>query len=267
MIVDVKQLKLAHYFYFVMGIFGLTNAFFVGTGSPFMPIFLAFYTVNSAVGWYIAHVARRKMSDYVVVNSRGFFINHTLLTIATVAGTTLIWVSGVITDILLLNILIGVNYFALFLAGLWYCLMRLDFLRDLFTIYDNYIFAKSKGFIIRIKGKYRAYFGRTLVSDNDIREYRYGTIKEVDDNLVSAWKNKSKTKYVLECLGRIELSMASRGLEKMRERLTFLGSSAGDQGSIERADEQIREMERDIMEYEKEFYKRAGESGLPKHLS
>jgi hypothetical protein len=262
MIVTVDQLKLIHYFYFVMGIFGLTNALFMGFGSPFLAIFLALYMVNSSVSWYIAHVARKKMSDYVVVNSLGFFISHTLLTILTVAGTTLIWVSEIITDVYLLSALLMTNYFVFFLAGLWYCLMRLDFVRDLFTIYDSYVFTKSKGFIIKVKDKYQAYFGRSLVTDEEIREYKYGTIKEVDGNLMSAWRNKSKTQYVLECLGRIELSMTSHALERLREKISFLRASAEGQNSIKRAEEQLREKERNMMEYEKAFYRKTGESEL-----
>ncbi len=49
MIVTVNQLRLIHYFYFIMGIFGLTNAFFVGIGTILSMPFLVFYALNSAI--------------------------------------------------------------------------------------------------------------------------------------------------------------------------------------------------------------------------
>jgi hypothetical protein len=264
MIVTVNQLRLIHYFYFVMGIFGLANAIFMGFGSPFSMLFLAFYAVNSGISWYMAHVARRKMSSYVVVQSLGFFISHTILAVLTVGGTTLIWVSGIIPDIQLLSTLLTANYFAVFLAGLWYGLIRADFIRDLFTIYDSHIFKKAKAFIIRIKEAYCDFFGRQLVTVEEIRDYRYGTIGEVDENLISAWKNRKKLQYVLECLGRIELSMARHALQRLREKISFLRMTPGNENEkpIARAEGKLHDRENEILKYEKTFYRKTGESEL-----
>jgi hypothetical protein len=265
MIVTVNQLQLIHYYYFIMGIFSLTNAFFMGFGSPFSLIFLAFYTLNSLISWYMASVARKRMSDYVIVQSLRFFMTHTILTILTVGGTTLVWVSGLIPDIFLLNMLLMANYFVLFLAGLWYILTRTDFVGSLFTVYSSRLFRKSKGFIIRVKETYWDFFGRQLVTEEDIKNYKYGTISEVDENLISAWKNRGKLQYVLECLGRIELSLARHALQYLREKLSFLKtsqSSAENERLINRTESELSEKQRDIMEYEKAFYKKAGESQL-----
>jgi len=264
MIVTVNQLKLIHYFYFAMGIFGLTNSVFMGFGSPLSMIFLAFYAVNSGVSWYMAHVARRKMSSYVVVQSLGFFINHAIVTVLTVGGTALIWVSGLIPDLHLLSTLLMANYFAMFLAGLWYGLIRADFIRGLFTVYDSYLFKKAKAFIIRIREAYWDFFGRQLVAEGEIQGYEYGTIREVDENLLSAWKNRKKLQYVLECLGRIELSMARHALQQLREKISFLRMTPGSEREkpIARAEGELQEKENEIMRYEKAFYRKTGESEL-----
>jgi len=262
MIITPRQLKLIHYYYFAMGIFGLANAFFIGIGSPFSIIFLAFYVFNSAISWYIAHVARRKMSGYIVVQSIGFFIWHILLSVITVGMTTLVWMSGIIPEVGLLTAMMMANYFVLFMAGLWYLFTRTDFVSGLFTVYDTYLFKKSKEFMLRIKRKYRGFFGRDIVTDDEIRNYEYGTIQEVDDNLISAWKNKSKLQYVLECLGRIELSLARHVLQYLREELSSLRSS-NDPDSIRlarRAEKEIADRSKDIAQFERNFYKKTGES-------
>lgn len=155
------------------------------------------------------------------------------------------------------------NYFVLFLAGLWYTLTMTDFVRDLFTIYDSYLFKKSKGFILKIRTAYWNYFGRQLVTEEDIRRYKYGAIQEVDENLISAWKNRKKLQYVLECLGRIELSMARHALQSLKEKISFMGISPEDMhGNLARAEGELHEKESDVIKYEEAFYKRAGESGL-----
>lgn len=262
MIVTVNQIKLIHYFYFVMGIFGFTNAIFIGFGSPFSVLFLAFYAVNSGISWYMAHVARKKMSSYVVVQSLGFFINHAILTVLAVGCTTLIWVSGLISDLYLLNTLLMANYFVVFLAGLWYVLIKADFIRELFKIYDSYLFKRAKAFIIKIKRAYWDFFGMQLVTDDEIQDYKYGTIGEVDENLISAWENRKKLQYVLECLGRIELSMARYALQQLRERISFLRMTPdNEQGNpIETAERELHDKENEIMKYEKAFYSKTGES-------
>jgi hypothetical protein len=265
MIITVDQLKLIHYYYFMMGIFSLTNAILLGFTNIFSFIFLGFYILNSSISWYMAAVARKKMKDYIILNSLRFFINHSILTVITVAGTTFVWVSEIITDIFLLNALLMANYFVLFLAGLWYVLTRTDFVRSLFTVYDNYIFSRSKNFIIGIKEKHWNYYGRQIVSKEEIKKYRYGTIPEVDDNLLSAWNNKGKKQYILECLGRIELALARQALDLIRDKVSTLKSTSTnveDENLLILNEKIMKDREEAIMEYEKEFYRKAGEGGL-----
>jgi hypothetical protein len=264
MIITVGQLKFIHYFYFAMAIFGFVNAFFVGFESLFSLLFLAFYVLNSLVSWYMASVARKRMRRYVVIQSRRFLINHVILTVATVGLTLLIWVSGLVTDINLLRGLMTANYFTLFLAGLWYALSRTDLFKELFTVYDSYLFRKSRDFIIRIREKYRRHFGREIVSDKEIREYSYGTIREVDSNLMSAYQNRSKLQYVLECLGRIEMSLARHAAGMLKERIGDLRMStdARAQRLAQEAERTLAQKEENIREYERNFYSRAGEPGL-----
>jgi hypothetical protein len=259
MIITVKQLKLIHYFYFVIGIFGLTNAILLGVGSLFSLIFLGFYIANSGVSWYIAYVARRKMRDYLVVQSSSFFVNHTLLTLVTVALTIAVWVSGLITDLVLLNSLLLINFYVLFMAGMWYALTRTDFVSELFSVYDNFVFGRSKEFIIGIKRKNRGIFGSDLVTDKSIRDYKYGTIQEVDYNLVTAWKNRKNKKFAIECMGRIQLTIASKAIDKIQEDLFALGGLPDryeNQKLIKQTKEEIKRRERDLMYFERNFYKK-----------
>jgi hypothetical protein len=137
--------------------------------------------------------------------------------------------------------------------------------RSLFTIYDEYVFNRSKNFIIGIKEKNWNYYGRQVVSKEEIKKYKYGTIPEVDDNLLSAWKNKSKIQYVLECLGRIELALARQALELIKGKVSMLKSTSTtveDENLLILNEKMMKDMEETIIEYEKEFYRKAGESEL-----
>jgi hypothetical protein len=261
MIITIGQLKLIHYYYFAMAIFGVVNAFFVGFDSLFSQVFLVFYILNSGVSWYIANVARKKMKDYVVIQSLRFFLNHVIITVLTVGVTLVIWISGVLTDVNLLKTLMTANYFALFLAGLWYAFSRTDFAKELFTVYDSYLFKKCKEFIIKIKDRYRNFFGGEIVSDEDIKRYKYGTNTEVDTNLVSAYQNRSKIQYVLECLGRIELSLARSAIDYLKERIGVLkiSNDPANERLIQRAEKMLIQKERNIVDYEKAFYSKTAE--------
>ena len=263
MIITVGHLKLIHYYYFAMGIFCFSSVFFIGFDSPFSFVFLLLYAMNSGISWYVAHIARKGMSKYVVLQSLGFFLKHVVLSVLTVGLTVTFWISGFLPDTGLINMFLMANYFVLFVAVMWYAYTRTSFVKGLFTIYDSYLFRMSKEFILKVKRNHRSFFGSDLVSDIEIRGYDYGTIKEVDNNLISAWKNKSKLQYVLECLGRIELSLARHDLKFIMQKISFWKTSPPDsenQFLIKMAENNLTEKKRDIMLFEKSFYEKTGES-------
>ena len=263
MIITLRQLQFIHYYYFAMGIFSLSNAFFIGFGSPFSLIFLAFYGTNSAVAWYMSMVTRKRMKTYVVIQSLGFAIRHVIVTVVTVLATAMVWASGVIPDVGLLNTLLMVNYFVMFMAGMWYVITRTDLTRGLFQIYDDRIFRKSKKFIIKMRYAYHNFFGRQLITEHEIRDYKFGIIKEADENFVSAWKNRKKLQYVLECMGRIEIALARYALSILKETIDDLRREPPSEQNIrliKQSENEARDEEHDIMEYEKEFYRKSGES-------
>ena len=154
------------------------------------------------------------------------------------------------------------NYFVLFLAGLWYTITRTDFVSELFTIYDNYLFGKSKSYMLGVKRRHGAFFGRSLVMDSQLKGYKYGTNQDADQNFLSAWKNKGNEQFVLECLGRIEMALARDDISSMKDRLYGLKVSLDPESQklAEMMERQIKEKEQDIMHYEKMFYAKTGES-------
>jgi hypothetical protein len=263
MIVTIKQLQAVHYYYFLMGIFSLINAIFFGFASLLSYMFIVFYVLNSIISWYVAWVARKKMSDYVVVQSAIYFIKHTILTLGLVAFTILIWVYDIIPNVLLLHLIIGANYFVIFLAAMWYGMSRFGFIKSFFTIYDSYVFRKSKGFILKLRSSNLGFFGREIISERDIDDYKYGSVDEVDDNMVSAWRNQDKKQYCMECLARIELALARQGLNYIRDKIAFLRSlpkNKQDAALLEDVEDDLIEKKVDIMEFEKSFYVKSGES-------
>jgi hypothetical protein len=260
MIITIRQLQAIHYYYFCMGIFSLSNAFFMGFDSLFSFIFLGFYAANSAVAWFVANVSRKRMKDYIVIQSRGFAIRHVAATVLTVIATTIIWSSNAIPDVGLLNALLMANYTVMFLAGMWYVITRTDLSRELFAVYDNHAFGRSKSFIIRVRQVHWKMFGRHLVTESDIRSYKYGSLKGVDENMTDAWRHRKKMQYVLECMARIELALARRSLGELKERISSLKLSPESRDNlrlIRESEQEYVQEERDIMEYEKEFYRKS----------
>ncbi len=262
MIITVRHLQIIHYYYFAIGMFSLTNAFFIGFDSIFSLIFIVFYAINSGVSWYIASVARKRMKDYIILQSLVFSIKHIVVTVASVAVTTLVWVSGIIPDVGLLNTLLMANYFVLFLAGMWYMIIKTDLAKGYFTIYDNLKFRRSKEFIIKVRNEHNRFFGRELVTDNVIRAYRFGSVMEVDNNMISAWRNKDNLQYALGCMGMIELALARNVVDDLRGKVLQRGampSTPDNQRILSGSQRELEEEERDIMEYEKVFYRKTGQ--------
>lgn len=263
MIITVRQLQIIHYYYFAMGIFSLTNAIFVGFESFFSLIFLGFYGANSAVAWYLAMVARKRMRTYVVVQSMGFAVRHVIVTLLAVLATSLIWVTDIIPDTGLLNSLLMVNYFVMFLAGMWYVIARTDLTKGAFQIYDNHVFRKSKKLIIRMRHAYHNFFGRQLVTEHELQDYSFGLIREADENFMNAWKNRKNLQYVLECMGRIEIALARSSLARLNESIGDLKReppSKYNEKLIAQSEKEADDEERSIIEYEKELYRKSGES-------
>ena len=262
MMITIRQLQAIHYYYFCMGIFSLASAFFLGFETLFSVIFLGFYASNSLVAWYVAHVSRKRMKDYVVVQSKGFAINHVISTVLTVLAATGIWSSGLIPDVGMLNTLIMVNYMVMFLAGMWYVITRTDLTKGILQLYDNRVFSRSKKFIIRVREAHWKHFGRHLVPDRVFSGYKYGSVKEVDENMISAWKNKSKTQYVLECLARIEMALARKGMAKLKEQLNDLKRSPPSPYNnklIRETEAELATEQSSLLAYEKQYYQKTSE--------
>jgi hypothetical protein len=262
MIITVRQLQLIHYYYFIMGIFALSNAIFLGIGSPYFLLFIMFYIVNSTISWYIAVVARETMKNYIIIQSLAFAIKHMIATVAAVAIAAVIWMGGTMMEFSVLSALLMTNYMILFLAGIWYVLTRTDFAKKLFPLYDDYMFRRSRNFVIRTREKNWKYFGIRLITEREITNYKYGTLPDVDSNMLSAYRNRGQLRYVMECIGRIEMLLSQMLIERLSDEIKTARLMYRDGSS----DWKLREMENMIIQerqnykkFEMRFYEKTGE--------
>jgi hypothetical protein len=263
MIITIRQLQLVHYSYFMFGIFSFVSAILLGLESIASQLFLAFYCMNSAISWYVAYVTRKRMSKYVIVQSMSYFLMHTLATLVTVAVTVSVWLLEVIPDLDLLHGIIAANYFVTILAGMWYAATRIEPVRRLFTVYDSYVFQKSRGFMAGLRHANKGFFGLDIASEKDISSYEFGKIKEVDSNMVQAWRNREKRQFCLECLARVEIALANESLKFIRNKIAYmrmLPASRADERLLRWTENELLEKKADIMRFEKGYYRKSGES-------
>jgi len=234
--VSGKFLKTAHYFFFAMSIFSLTSA--VAFWDSFMKesvIFIAFCAIYSLASLYIAYLFyrdyRQELSSIMVV--RGYMPPYMGMAIAVVLMTSLLAflipsAAGLIYSILF------INYYYLFIIAIGAGLVALKPVRRLFEFQSKV--ALSGGLKI----------AREMSRLPDLKGYRTGTNRDVDDLLEEIWGSK---KYPVPHIQRLEIEMCKMRIQELESRIAF-SASQQQAGMLEREKKRYMKMLENIKDYE-----------------
>ena len=254
--VSPQHVQTVHYYFFCLGMISLTAGIMHYFETAFSIIFLVFYAVHSAISWQTALFVHNRMKDIVFINSFRYAANHIVLTFVSVG-------SAIGLDFLmgeqyssLIYALTLINFFVVFLAAIWFAIVRFDAVNRLFEWYDLKRFQKAKGILMQLRKEY----GLELVSDSDIKSYRPGLNSGTDGILLRVMDaSDGRGKELPHLVKEFELELFRGRTEEMKAGMRKMVSAG-----ITRSNEKlvsgqllgIKHQEQKMMEYEKSFFRK-----------
>ncbi len=251
--IGTDSFQIVHYYYFCMGMFSFTAA--IMFGFPYSLFFIMFFILHSIISWYVSYFMQKKMNKFIVIQSGSYFISHFILTILTVGFTLILWYYQVFIELFLLESIIFINYFVLFIGILWYALSRIDVVNGLFAYFDSINFKRAKKLVI----KKREDLGlKKLVTDAIIDSYEPGSHLEVDSLIMSIWgKRKGNIK---ERIYNLEMKLCTNIIDRYRNKIQKIKSktaiTVADMKLIESYERFIKNYEKEAIKYEELFSKK-----------
>jgi len=250
-----EYFEVIHYYYFSIGIFSFMCSMIFGFSMVYSVVFILLYIGLSAFAWYTSWFIQKRMREFVIPNSIRYAASHVFLTFLVGGLTFGLWLFGALNEELLITIILYVNYFVFFFAVVWYMTIRLGVVGTLFDVYDSRIMRMAKDIIIKTRKSRKDIFTRILVSDNSIKNYRTGYNHDVDEMLMSAWRER-KNDRLLKTITEIEIELCNQTVNRMKKWVNEMGSreavTPNERNAITRYEQAIEQYVRASAEYEKE---------------
>ena len=248
-----EYLQTIHYYFFALGMFSLVSAATFSDLSVYSYLFIGFYGTHSAVSWYVSWAMHRSMREVIVINSGRYALSHIVLTVWSAALAVLMWFLFDVNYEYLMFSLISVNFFALFLAGLWLALARMRLLQRFVSWQDRKQLDASREAVAEFRRKAKLY----LVDDDMLLGYAWGSDRRIDGlfgdaaRLNQAGDRKGFAGKVRE----LEIAICEMRMRELEEEIRVLGTPAGDEERqlLKHYQELSVTYRRRIVEYEKEF--------------
>jgi hypothetical protein len=250
MYIKVEYLQYIHYLYFALGMFSLSNSILIGLGSASSVFLIAFYGIFMVISWTIAIGVRRMISNYFIVDSSASIARHVLLAVLSSCAAIAMWVY--LDQALILSLgIVSVNYFALFMVLIWYVFYKTKMAGKLLRSYNSRVLNKSKSLFITTRDKKDM---AKLITDNDIRDYRYSSNGEVDNALLSIWTNRENEEKVVEMIGEIEIILTTKKIELLKRYIVRASRIDRVPKELKDMDNRLLKLEDNLMEYERFYY-------------
>jgi len=248
-----------HYYYFSLGLFSFMCSVIFGFSAVYSVIFILLYIGLSAFAWYTSWFMQKKMREFVIPNSFAYAATHVFFTFLVGGMTFGIWILGALNEELLITIILYVNYFVFFLAVVWYLIVKFGFVKALFDVYDSRIMKNAKNLVIKTRDSRKDIFTRTLVSSDNIKNYRTGSDPEIDELLLNAWRVKNSQK-LLKMIADIEIAFSNRIVNRLRKWIDQTVSrgviTPRERDTITRYEQAIEQYAKASIEYEKNVVSR-----------
>ncbi|MCX6814249.1 MAG: MFS transporter [Candidatus Aenigmarchaeota archaeon] len=254
-----EYFEVIHYYYFSIGIFSFMCAIIFGFSAFYSVIFILLYIGLSSFSWYTSWFMQKRMREFIIPNSINYAGIHVFFTLFVGGLTFGVWLLGVLKEELLITIILYLNYFVFFLAVVWYIIVKFGVVKEIFDVYDSRIMQNAKKLIIKTRESKKDIFTRTLVSSDNIKNYRTGSNPEIDELLLNAWREK-KSQKLLKRITEIEIAFCNQTVERMRK---WIGQTTSkgvitprERDTITRYEQAIDEYAKASMEYEKDVVSR-----------
>lgn len=254
--VPASWLQAIHYYYFCMGIFSFTGGVVFGAFPNYAALFIVSYVLNSAVCWYLSWWMHKKVKRNIILNYRRYFLNHTILAIASVGAMTLmIYITmsspGAPAIPEFMDFVIGFNFFTFSSAFIWSVALKLDIINRAFSTYNMMSLKNAREFAIKTRGTLKT---GVLVPVDRFRSYKPGSDDRIDSMLMEVWESRKKPGLKISVM-KLEIAMCDNVVSEMLARVQELerlkNSSASDATMVSSYKKLIDKYAKDSFEYEK----------------
>ncbi len=186
----ITYLQAVHYYYFALGLMSFFTAMLLGFMPAYFIIFITLFALNSAVSWFMSVSIYRRVKQLIVINSLKYAIKHFVLALFLILGEISLLFLAPGYFIPVLNIFMFINFFALFAVAMLYGISRVHFVRKEFAVQDVFRIRVAKNMIIHFRHKKG--IRPVFVTDQEIREYKPGTVHSLDKILASLAKSMGR---------------------------------------------------------------------------
>ena len=184
------------------------------------------------------------MKRFVIVSPR-FWLSHLFITLIAAGLISIIYLSEItgITD--LMNTVLFINLYVVFLGVMWYVISKIGLTRKFFILLS---FAKERGIkrkVLSLRKKFKPPF--RLVTDEYIKSYEFGKDPDIDSLFYSITDQRSDVKKLLH---ELELRLCMHFLNDIKKALK-LARERGDFKAAKVYERMIKRCETDMIRYEK----------------
>ncbi len=244
-----------HYYFFCLGIISFTSIFMFWGIGLLSYLFIVFYIAHSAISWYVSWFMFTKMQKIYVINTFRYAISHTILTVWAGGLSVLLWYMAAEYYETMLTTLLLLNFFAVFLGGMWYVLSKWKFMDTFFDWMQSGDLRKGKSVMDNFRKKHRL----RLVDDDIIEDYLWGTDNRIDRLFLQAKKQHDEhlEKVIPDTIRDLEIALTElriRELEKRVSEMEGTSVSATERQLLTTYKNLIKSYTHKISNYQDNFY-------------
>ncbi len=250
-----EHFQTVHYYFFSLGMFSLTIAFMFPLDSVFSFIFISFYTLHSAIAWYMSWFLHRRVKAIYIIQNARYIANHAVLTVIS-GGLAVAFYYVFSADFeAMMTSIITVNFFVVFLGFMWYAMGAMRVAEKFFEWQEERKLQIGRDMVLRFRKRRMI----DLLDEEAIKGYKWGTDSSMDQAFMDVKvKSESGADFGDE-VKRVELGLSELKISELERKIQNLETgdvSQSDMDLIKTYREAIKTQRRRMMEYEKRFYER-----------
>jgi hypothetical protein len=252
-----EYLYTIHYYFFSLGMVSLTNAFIMFTTSAtYSYIFLGFYLFHSAITWYLSWFLHVKVRDQVIIKALRYTASHIILTLWSAGLAALMWYLFRTQYEAMVTSLLMINFFVIFLGGMWYILSRLQFAKRLFYLRETMGVRRAMDAVL----DFRRRENLSIVDDDMLKKYKLGTNPDIDRLMRLARSQAGKDEAGFrETIRELEMALSETRIDELNRKMKKLAKeemSEGDKKLFETYTHLVDSYKKKLVHYERLFRKR-----------
>lgn len=210
-----------HYYFFSLGVISLTSAFLMLSFDVISYIFIAFYIINSVISWQISVYLHTRSKDVFIIKTKKYIINHMVLIFWSAALSVFLWYLFHEVHGAVINSLISINFFIIFLTFFWYVIGKMGISKKYFSFKNKMALDSAKKIVENFNKKENI----KLRGEDVIKSYEWGSSYKIDELFHKAKKiEKSGSHFEMMAVVRdIIIAIYEKRIFDLEEKIEEIG--------------------------------------------